>query len=74
MTPHSWDVRTWRRFTGDIDALNGSADVRLRRRGVLLRLLALGVPRSAIETMLPGWDVYLELSADTSDRQPEMSG
>lgn len=74
MTPHSWDVRTWRRFTGDIDALDGSDDVRLRRRGVLLRLVALGLPMSAIETMLPGWDVYLELSADTAGRQHELSG
>ncbi|MBW3563028.1 MAG: hypothetical protein KY437_11090 [Actinobacteria bacterium] len=74
MTPHSWDVQTWRRFTGDIDALDGSSDVRLRRRGVLLRLLALGVPVAAIETLLPGWDVYLEPSAGASDRQPEMSG
>lgn len=73
MSPHSWELQTWRRFTGDIDALGGSHDLRPRRRGVLLRLLALGVPMSAIETLLPGWDVYLEPSTDTSDRQPEMS-
>lgn len=74
MTPHSWDVSAWRRFTGDIDALHGADDVFLRRRGVLLRLFALGMPVSAVETMLPGWDVYLEPSADLSGRQPEMSG
>lgn len=73
MTPHSWDVRTWRRFTGDIGALDGADDVPLRRRGVLLRLLALGMPISAVETVLPGWDAYLEPSADRS-RPSEVAG
>lgn len=57
----------WDALSADVRALGGQGDVRARRRGVALRLLAAGIPRDALEDVLPGWKGYLDPPSPTAE-------
>lgn len=56
-------VRTpeaWQRVTEHLRTLDAAGDVFVRRRDVVLRLLACGMTVAMLEAVLPGWSRYLD--------------
>lgn len=58
--PAGIDAAAFDALVVDLDGLGRVGDLAVRRRGVVLRLLARGLTLNELETVLPGWSRYLD--------------
>lgn len=58
--PAGIDAAAFDALVVDLDGLGRGGDLAVRRRGVVLRLLARGLTLNELETVLPGWSRYLD--------------